>query len=291
MSTTILEVAAEPRGSSVSGVSWGAIIAGAIAASVMTFVLLILGSGLGLTMVSPWTGAGAAASTFAISTAIWMIIVQWLSSGLGGYLTGRLRTRWTRVHDDEVFFRDTAHGFVAWALATLLVVGILGSAVTSVIKGGASAVASVAQGATAAAGNQASDPTGYLIDVMFRPTGNTPASQVSAEEARTETSRIFLRSAAEGQMSAPDKAYLAQLISARTGISESEAQKRINDALAQAKSAADQAKAKADAARKAGAVAALMTTLSLLIGAFIAAVAAALGGSHRDENEGLAAIR
>src|SRR5690606_19533593 len=124
---TATDVAA-PVESSSSAVSWGPIVAGALAAATLTFVLMLLGSGLGLTMVSPWSGESASATTFAVSTAIWLVIVQWLSSGLGGYLTGRLRTKWVGIHTDETFFRDTAHGFMAWALATLLVVFVLGSA-------------------------------------------------------------------------------------------------------------------------------------------------------------------
>ena len=122
--------------SSSSAVSWGAIIAGAFAAATLTFILMLLGSGLGLTMVSPWSNESASVTTFAVSTAIWLVIVQWLSSGLGGYLTGRLRTKWVGIHTDETFFRDTAHGFMAWALATLLVVFVLGSALSSAIGTG-----------------------------------------------------------------------------------------------------------------------------------------------------------
>lgn len=116
-----------PVESSTSAVSWSAIIAGAFSASALTFVLMLLGSGLGLTMVSPWTNQGASITTFAVSAAIWLIVVQWLSSALGGYMTGRLRARWIGVHTDETFFRDTAHGFLAWAVATLLVICVASS--------------------------------------------------------------------------------------------------------------------------------------------------------------------
>ena len=111
-----------PVESSASAVSWGPIIAGALAASTISFILMLLGSGFGLTMVSPWSNQGASITTFAVSTAIWLVIVQWLASGVGGYLTGRLRTKWVGIHTDETFFRDTAHGFMTWALATLLAV-------------------------------------------------------------------------------------------------------------------------------------------------------------------------
>ena len=119
-----------PSNSSSTAVSWGPIIAGAFAASTLTFILMLLGSGLGLRWCRHGRVSGASITTFAVSTAIWLIVVQWLSSGVGGYLTGRLRTKWVGVHTDEVYFRDTAHGFLAWALATLLVVGVLGSALS-----------------------------------------------------------------------------------------------------------------------------------------------------------------
>ncbi|TIW92714.1 MAG: hypothetical protein E5V59_16760, partial [Mesorhizobium sp.] len=137
--------------SSLSAVSWGPIIAGAFAASTLTVVLMLVGSGLGLTIVSPWTGASASAVTFAVSAAIWLVVVQWLSAGLGGYLTGRLRAKWVGIHDDEVTFRDTAHGFLAWALATLLVVGVFGSALSATIGAGVQAASNVASGAAAGA--------------------------------------------------------------------------------------------------------------------------------------------
>ncbi|TIN14647.1 MAG: hypothetical protein E5Y31_31880, partial [Mesorhizobium sp.] len=98
--------------SSAPAVSWGPIIAGAFGAATLTLILMLLGSGLGLTMVSPWSSSNVSVTTFAASTAAWLVVVQWLSSGVGGYLAGRLRTKWVGIHTDEVFFRDTAHGFL-----------------------------------------------------------------------------------------------------------------------------------------------------------------------------------
>ncbi|MGE0212625.1 MAG: hypothetical protein AB7S41_13095, partial [Parvibaculaceae bacterium] len=132
-------VATAPTESSRAAVAWGPIIAGALVASTATSILMLLGAGLGLTAVSPWTGSGFSATTVAVSAAIWLIIVQWLSSAMGGYLTGRLRTKWVAIHSDEVFFRDTAHGFLAWALATLLVVGVMGSSLSSALGTGVQA--------------------------------------------------------------------------------------------------------------------------------------------------------
>src|SRR6185503_11977701 len=101
------DVAGAPQESSAPAVSWGPIIGGALTAAAATLLLMFLGSGLGLTMVSPWSSQGVSLTTFAVSTAVWLVVVQWISAGLGGYLAGRLRTKWVGVHTDEVYFRDT----------------------------------------------------------------------------------------------------------------------------------------------------------------------------------------
>jgi hypothetical protein len=123
--------------SSVSAVAWGPVLGGAFAALAMSFLLLTLGSGTGLSSMSPWSNLGISATSFTVGAAIWLIIVQWLSSGFGGYLTGRLRTKWANMHTDEVFFRDTAHGFLAWAVATVVSIALIASAATSVLGGAA----------------------------------------------------------------------------------------------------------------------------------------------------------
>jgi len=277
-----------------SAVSWSAVFAGAIVAAALSLILLLMGSGLGLTMVSPWSNSGVSVTSFAVSTAIWLIVVQWLSSALGGYLTGRLRTRWAGVHSDEVFFRDTAHGLLMWALATVLLAGVLSSAASAIVAGGAGAAASLAAGTAQGSAESAKDrvtntaglPTEYFVDLMFRMPTASPAPSTAIQngaESRTEASRILLVSAASGAVSAADRSYLAQLVSARTGRAAADAQQRVDDVIAQI----DQAKAKAmetaDKARKAGITASLLMVLSLVIGAFIASAAAALGGRLRDE--------
>ena len=298
MPTPILatDVAGTTNESSASGVSWGPVIAGAFTASTLTVILMMLGTGLGLTMVSPWSSSGVAASTFAVSTAVWLVIVQWLSSGVGGYLTGRLRTKWTGVHTDEVYFRDTAHGFLSWALATLLVMGVLGSALSSIIGGGVSAATTVASGAAlgASAGaassadtSSAGDTTGYFVDSLFRPAdpAAAPATPGDNTTAASEASRILAASAAAGQVSPEDKTYLGQLVASRTGLSEADATARVDQLLAKVEAAKVQAQEAADTARKATATLALVGALSLIIGAFIASAAAALGGKQRDDDE------
>ncbi len=298
-----------PIESSKPAVSWGPIFAGAFAASTLTAVLVLVGSGLGLTMVSPWGGESASLTSVAVSTAIWLIVVQWLSSAAGGYLAGRLRTKWVGVHTDEIYFRDTAHGFLSWALATLLVVGVLSSALTSIVGGGVQAastmVSGIATGAGAAAGGAANAAAGsgtgagtsealsYFTDQLFRP--NDPARLAAPgpegdATAAAQATRILTTSAAAGQISPEDKTYLGQLIAARTGVAQPDAEKRIDQAMAAINDAKTKAKEAADAARKAGATFALVSALSLVIGAFIASVAAAYGGRQRDEQEDLMVV-
>ncbi|MBZ9883434.1 hypothetical protein LB535_13830 [Mesorhizobium sp. CA10] len=282
---------------SSSAVNWGPIVAGAFAAATLTLVLMLVGSGLGLTMMSPW--GSASLTTFAVSTAVWLVIVQWLSSALGGYIAGRLRTKWVNVHTDEVYFRDTAHGFLAWALATLLVATVLGTAISGIVGTGAQATTGLLSGAAAGAASQASsaqspsasDLAGYFVDALFRPADNAAAATPPAgtpqnnADAAGQATRILAISAANGEMSANDKAYLARLVASRTGLPQADAQKRVDEVLASVEDAKNKAKAAADKARKASATTALVGALSLVIGAFIAAVAGVLGGRQRDEDE------
>ncbi|MGX7877428.1 hypothetical protein ACVDG5_036705 [Mesorhizobium sp. ORM6] len=281
---------------STTAVSWGPILAGAFAACTLSFILMLLGSGLGLTMVSPWSGSGASVTSFAVSTAVWLIIVQWLSSGVGGYLAGRLRTKWVGIHTDEVYFRDTAHGFLAWALATILVVGVFGSALSTAIGTGVQAVSTVASGAamgasagaSANAGGAADNSTSYFVDVLFRPADPAKLAAANPQSdagATAQASRILIASAATGEISTDDKTYLAQLAAAHTGLSEADAKARVDAVLAKVQDAKVKAKQAADTARKASATFALIGALSLVIGAFVASAAAALGGRQRDEEE------
>src|SRR6202171_2621088 len=148
---------------SVSGVSWAAVAAGAIVSCALTFVLLAFGVGLGLSVVSPWAGAGVSATTFKIGTGLYLIVIAMLSSSIGGYLAGRLRTRWIGVHSDEVYFRDTAHGFIAWAVGSVLGVLLVASPAGSLIGGTANGVA---RGAATTA-SQAGPMDGY-VDTLLR---------------------------------------------------------------------------------------------------------------------------
>ncbi len=249
-----------------SAVSWAAIVAGAVVATATSFALVILGSALGLTTLSPWSQASAVATAVAVSTAIWLVVMQWVSAALGGYIAGRLRTRWTDIHGDEVFFRDTAHGFLAWCLSTLIVACIT--------------IGAAAGGAAGAdlPGGQAD----YFVDMMFRPTPGGSA-QPNPAESRGEVARILVDGLADGRLTPADRTYVAQLVGARTGLSQAEAERRVDEVMSQMAAAKAKAREQADAARKAGIVMAFVTFLSLLVGAFIASVSAALGGRLRDD--------
>jgi hypothetical protein len=267
----------EPRAEHLrlrSAASWPAIIAGAFVAAAVSLVLLALGSGLGFAAISPWPGHGVAATTFAVTTAIWLIVMQWVSSGVGGYITGRLRTRWIGTHTHEVFFRDTAHGLVMWAVATVLVAAAAAASVSAVVEGGAHAVGAAAQGNANGA---------YGVDKLFR-AGPAAVGGQGLGDARSEAAHIVANSLSTGTVSDADISYLVELVALRTGSSRADAQKRVDEFVATMQDAVIKAKADADAARKAAAEAAIYTALSMLVGAFIASAAAALGGHLRDEH-------
>ena len=257
-----------------SAVSWGAILAGAAAAAALSLILLILGTGLGLSSVSPWAQTGVTAATFGVGTILWIAFTQLAASGMGGYLAGRLRTKWLAVHTDEVYFRDTAHGFLAWAVALVITAALLAAAAASMVGATAS---SAAGGTGRATGVQAEgrefDPNEYLIDTLFRSESAKPDS--NSTSVRGEAGRIFANALRQGAVSAPDRSYLAQLVAARTGLGQPDADKRISDVFAAAQQTAD-------TARKAVAHSLLWAFLALLIGAFCASFAATVGGRQRD---------
>ena len=271
MEAVVVEVPDQTgQSANVSGASWGAILGGAFVIAAITLLLLAIGAGFGLSAVSPWPGLGVSVTTFAVMTAIWLVIVQWISSGIGGYAAGRLRTRWTGLHTHEVDFRDTAHGILAWAVASVLTAAVLAGAASGLV-GSATTVASSA--AQAAAQNPATTPSPYLVDSLFRT--DKPDTAVG-QDPRPEASRILATGLLPGSdVSNDDRAYLARLVAARTGMSQDEAQKRVDMAITKSREAAD-------TARKATRNLAVCIGFSMLIGAFIAGVAAKIGGHHRD---------
>jgi len=301
---------------SSSAVSWGAIFAGAAAAASLSLILLMLGAGLGLTSVSPWESRGLDAGTVGIAAIAWLTFTQIVASGMGGYLSGRLRTKWVDTQRDEVYFRDTAHGFLTWAVAALISAALLTSTVGSIIGGGAKVVGTVAGGAaaTTAAGatSMADGSSGaqgssmnYFVNSLFR--ANNPATPANnaADPASPaapatppavhqpvspaqlgEVTGIFANSITTGALPQEDRQYVAQLIAQNTGISQQEAEQRVQSTYDKAQAKLKETKAKAqqaaDTARKATSYLMLWTFISLLAGAFVASLCATFGGRQRD---------
>jgi hypothetical protein len=282
------QIEASASGLPQSPLSWSAIIAGAIAAIAIALVVVTLAAGLGLTSISPWPNSGASAVTFTISAGIALIIVHWIASAGGGFIAGRLRTSWIGVHAHEAFFRDTAHGFLSWALASLIGTMFIASAFSSVVSGGAHAVASVASGAAQGVGQTASVLTlqnsggqvsGYDIDRLFR--SDHPDQNGNEQSLHTAAARIVGAGLTTGDVPAGDRTYLTQMVATQTGVSQAEAEGRVSDVIARAQAAHTKALAAADAARKAAMEFAIFTALAMVVGAFIASAAAAYGGSIR----------
>lgn len=149
-------VAEQSVESSASGVEWAAILAGAAGAMGVTTILLALGPGLGLAASSPWSFNTPAPTVFTTAAAVWLIVTQWLSASFGGYLSGRLRKKWVGIRTDEVLFRDTTHGFLSWAVATLLMATVVALATgTAGVAASASDAAQTAVPATADAAEHA----------------------------------------------------------------------------------------------------------------------------------------
>lgn len=272
-------------GANVSAVSWSAIFAGAVAAAGLSLILLFIGGGLGLSVTSPWADRGAAAGAIAVAAILWLSFTQIVASWLGGYLAGRLRGKWVRLHDHEIAFRDTAHGFIAWALATLITALIASSAVGSAFSGGAKALGTTAS----VVANGASGPIAVAADSLFRnASGAQPATPQAGDPAlRDEVSRIFTDAVrGDGSLASEDSQYLAQLVAERTGLSADEAQQRVNavygEVKARVQATETKAKQAADKARKDSAYSALWFAIALLIGAFVASLSATYGGRARD---------
>jgi hypothetical protein len=262
----------------VSGVSWGAVLAGAVASCAVTLFLLSLGTGLGLSAVSPWGNSGVSATTFKIGTGLYFIVMAMISSAIGGYLAGRLRTKWVGVHNDEVFFRDTAHGFLAWAAASVIGAVLLAAPAPLVAGGAASGATQAAAGAAQSAG-----PMDGYVDTLLR--SDSAQSSANPQDSRGELVRLFTTSFKNGSDLAPaDRSYVAKVVAARTGLPQPEAEKRVTEVT-------NQVKSDLDTARKNAAQLALWLTAALIIGAFSACLAATEGGDLRDGRWGTRSLR
>lgn len=247
-----------------SGVSWAAVFGGAFVAAAISLILLALGTGIGLSSVSPWSNASESASAIGKAAIVWLIVSEIIASAMGGYLAGRLRTKWVNVHTDEVYFRDTAHGFLVWAVGLVITASFLASAATSMVGGAAQ---------TTAAGRPTADPNAYFVDTLLR--SDIPSSGQNDAPLRAELGTIFATDILQSNFRATDKTYLAKLVAVRTGLSQPQAENRVSEIFAQARQAAD-------TARKTGAHLSYWTFFALLVGAFCASFAATIGGKQRD---------
>lgn len=299
-------LADQPLAATPSAVSWGAVFAGGAAAASLSLILLLLGTGLGLSAVSPWSAEGIDAETFGVSSILWITFMQLAASAVGGYLAGRLRTKWTGVHTDEVYFRDTAHGMLAWAVATLgtaaLLTSVIGSILGGGVQAGATAVGSAATAAVSgvaangaegepgsAGGEGAQGPMAYFVDSLFRAGPDARRLDAEPEQAAAsvaEVTRIFVNGTRTGSLPADDVEYVGQVVAQRTELSQAQAEQRVRDVFADLQMTLSEAEAAAreaaDAAREASAYVALWLFISLLAGAFIASWMATFGGRQRD---------
>jgi hypothetical protein len=241
----------------------------------MSLILLSLGTGLGLSSVSPWSEHPRL--QLVRKLILWLILMQFMSFSLGGYLAGRLRTKWASIHTDEVYFRDTAHGFLVWAVGLVITASFLPSAAASMMgttHPGSGGVRSSESGAVTG-GERALDPNQYFVDTLFRSSPSTASSGRADASVRGEASLILTNGLRHGNLPASDKNYLVDLVTANTGLSEPEADKRVSNVSGNAQEVAD-------AARKALAHLSLWLFAALLIGAFCASYAATIGGRQRD---------
>jgi len=253
-----------------SGVCWSAVTAGAFATGAMALILLALGAGLNLSWVSPWSGVGASASTIGKTAIIWLIVMEVLSSAMGGYIAGRLRKRWPSIHGDEVHFRDTAHGLLAWSVALVVTIAFLTSATTSLLG------TNQKREPSAHAESQASGPNAYFVDALFR--ADTSRPEMANASVRNEAEFIFAKGLHQGALSSDDKTYLDQLVAAKTGMNPGDADNRVSNVFANAQQTAENI-------RKAAAHSLLWIFLALLIGVFCASLFATIGGRQRDRVE------
>ncbi len=302
VTTTSITAVPATDHAALSGVSWGAVIAGAAAAAALSLILLVLGAGLGFAAASPWTWSAGTGGAIGAGAIVWLVFTSIAASALGGYLAGRLRLRWTNVHADEVYFRDTAHGLLAWSIATLATAALLTSALTTLASGvaqaggaalkGAASAATAAGGALAEGGAASGASTGggpampYFVDMLFR-SDAAPAADPNDAQARAEAARIFIADIRDGSMGPADVRYLGQVVTRKTGLAQADAERRVADSFTQASNAVANAENKArqaaDEARKAAAYASLWMFVALLAGAFCASLAALFGGRRRDD--------
>jgi hypothetical protein len=306
--TTIIEreVSGVRADMALTPFSWSAAIAGALAATAVALIIIALGSGIGLSFASPYSGPSTTSLT--IAAAVWLVMAQTIGFATGGYLAGRLRSPMSDLSADETAFRDAAEGLVVWAIgvvAMATLVAAMGlfaaSATTHVAAGAAAGTAANTRSEDVSA--SATGATEYFVDLLFRPkAGTAAAGQAPAAgqgdpatvgvaaagarpaldpDTRAVVTRILVRSVAQGRLDDDDRAYLAQVVAARTGLAPDEAERRVTDVEGKARESVKEA---AEKAAKAGAYFSFWTFMSLLFGGAAATLGGMLGGQLRDSS-------
>jgi hypothetical protein len=274
-----------------SFVEWGAVLAGAFLAAAISFVLLTFGTAIGLSATSPWPNSGASGKVVATLAVLWAMMQQIGAFMAGGYIAGRMRSRWHESTQHEVEFRDGLHGGLVWAVGIVIGAALLMATAGAAARTGADVVGKAA-GVAASSG----DPMDSVLDNMLRPTSvaqagtstSPPAgaaaptaisprarSAGTTDETRAEMARVLASAVASGSLSESNRNYLVQLVAQRSGLAPQEAERRVNEAFTAAREAADKA-------RKAAILTGFVTAASLVISFGAAWWAAMRGGHHRD---------
>jgi hypothetical protein len=279
----LVETETQTQAIEASYVDWPAIFAGIVLASAISLVLISFGSAIGLNFIDFNAREGATPLLVGIAAASWFLWVQISSFMAGGYLTGRLRRRNYDATEDESDMRDGAHGLLVWGGAMIIGailavggIGAVGSAVGTAVATTTTAASNLAEGTADAA-----DPNAYFVDTLFR--SQTPADDTTL--ARDEAGRIFAQAAlGDGTVAEEDRAYLANVVAANTGLSPEDAQARVDSVIANVEAARQQAIEAARIARNTAIIAAFLLAASSLVSAIGAYWAAQKGGNHRDNN-------
>jgi hypothetical protein len=243
---------------------WTPVVAGAIVAAALSFVLLSFGSAIGLAVGSPSSTWRDTSSILAVLGGLWLLLTALASFGLGGYLAGRLRTSWSVAAPDEVEFRDGIHGLLVWGLA-ILIGALIAFTAARTVAGRAELTATAAT---------AEPLLAFELDRLFR-SDRRPADSVNDTEIRAQAARIITAGLGHSGMAPDDRAYLIRQVGARTGLPPPEAEARVSQAIAQSSDAIAKA-------RHGAVILAFMIAASLMLGAAVAWLAAAFGGQHRD---------
>lgn len=287
---------------------WGPVILGALGAAAMSVVLLAFGSALGLSVVSPYPYAGISAKGAAILAAVYLALVMVASFAAGGYIAGRMRSPWRTTDETESYFRDGAHGFGVWSIGVLLGAALAASGVGAVVSAAGKATTAIAAAGTAGAasnpamGQLSLRPTDYAIDRLLAPgamaapadpaataapAGGTQAPAMQARRTRADLEAPMARALAASlttpQLDVRDRTYLARVVAEQTGLSQADAEKRVDETFADLKAAEQKARDAADAARKTAIIAAFLAAATLAIGCAAACAGAGVGARHRDE--------